>query len=96
MKQIGTLSNGNLIVETRPAEWLYIIVCTARVPRDLPTICRDYRSKHRLSQTALARQVGISRNWMSRIEKGTANISLALYRKLMTVVFKDEEVALEK
>ena len=94
MRQIGTLSNENLIIEMEPMEWLGVL-CDTGLLYDLPTICKDYRARYRLSQAALARQAGISRNWMSCIEKGTANISLDLYRRLMTIALRDEEVLLE-
>jgi len=94
MRQLGKLSNGNIIVEMEPMEWLTLICGTERF-YDIPTICREYRAENHLSKTDPARKLGISRNWVHRMEQGETNISLALYRRLIALAFRDKEVCLE-
>lgn len=94
MRQIGTLYGGNIVVEMTATEWLAITCDTKRLYA-LPKVCRDYRKKNQMSQTALAKRAGISRAYLWRIEQGKANVSMKIYRRLMAIVFQDEEVPFE-
>lgn len=49
-----------------------------RSPRDLGLIIRDKRKKLGLSQTRLAHQVGVGRQWLVAIEQGKATAELGL------------------
>ena len=49
-----------------------------RTPLELGAFLRDMRSKRGLDQGTLARQVGVSRQWIVAIEKGKARAPIGL------------------
>ena len=53
--------------------------------KEFGAVVRDRRMKEDLSQEELAQNVGISRVYLSQIERGVAeNVSVAIYEKLAT------------
>ncbi len=59
---------------------------------DFGTTIRDRRRQEGLSQESLAQQVGISRNYLSQIERGRAtNLSWQLRQKLTALLGIQEE-----
>ncbi len=49
-----------------------------RTPLDFGLLIRDKRRKLRLSQTELARQVGVGRQWIVAIEHGKSRAEIGL------------------
>ena len=56
---------------------------------DLGNRIRDRRQEVRLSQEALAEQVGISPNTVSRIECGQSAMSVEIFQKLVRILGTD-------
>lgn len=64
---------------------------------DFATILKTYRQRERLSQTELAKQLEISRNYVSLIERGVNdNISWKLGCKILDLCVPLEELGLDK
>ena len=49
-----------------------------RTPRDLGAVIRDYRRRRGLDQQALARKIGVSRQWVVEVEKGKPGAEVGL------------------
>lgn len=49
-----------------------------RTPADLGAVIRDRRKQLKLDQAALAKQIGVSRQWVIDIERGHPRAELAL------------------
>ena len=49
-----------------------------RTPADLGAVIRDRRKQLKLDQAALAKQIGVSRQWVIEIERGHARAELCL------------------
>ena len=49
-----------------------------RTPADLGAVIRDRRKHLKLDQATLARQIGVSRQWLIDIERGHARAELGL------------------
>ena len=49
-----------------------------RTPADLGAVIRDRRKQLKLDQAALAKQIGVSRQWVIEIEHGHARAELGL------------------
>jgi HTH-type transcriptional regulator/antitoxin HipB len=49
-----------------------------RTPADLGAVIRDRRKQLKLDQAALAKQIGVSRQWVIEIERGHPRAELAL------------------
>jgi len=49
-----------------------------RTPTDLGAVIRDRRKQLKLDQAALAKRIGVSRQWVIEIEHGHARAELAL------------------
>jgi len=65
-----------------------------RTPIDFGALVRDRRSKLGLSQAALARRVGVGRQWIVELEKGKPRAPLALVLRTLNalgVVLASEE-----
>ena len=51
---------------------------------DLPEAVKNHRKNHGLSQEVMAERLGISRNYLSQIERGLAdNLSMRLYENII-------------
>ncbi len=51
---------------------------------DMPEAVKRFRKNHRLSQEQMAQELGISRNYLSQIERGLANnLTLNLYDRIV-------------
>ena len=57
-----------------------------RTPLDLGLVIRDKRRKLRLSQTELARQVGVGRQWIVAIEHGKSRAELGLVLRTLSAL----------
>ena len=86
---IGKTTTGNYIIEATPDEWHEYRQQFAS-PSDIASLIgniRDYRTRTRKTQQELADEVGISRNYLSQIERGEAvNFSISVYQRLAAVV----------
>ena len=69
MKRIGTTSSGNIMVEMTPREWVRTNKKLSAI-ENLPSLIKQYRQDKNVSQNALARELGISRNTVSAVEQG--------------------------
>jgi HTH-type transcriptional regulator / antitoxin HipB len=49
-----------------------------RTPADLGAVIRDRRKQLKLDQAALAKQIGVSRQWVIEIERGHPRAALGL------------------
>lgn len=49
-----------------------------RTPADLGAVIRDRRKQLKLDQAALAKRIGVSRQWVIEIERGHSRAELAL------------------
>ena len=57
-----------------------------RTPLDLGLIIRDRRRKLKLSQTELARKVGVGRQWVVAIEHGKSRAELGLVLRTLSAL----------
>ncbi len=57
-----------------------------RTPADLGALIRDYRRRRGLDQLALAKKVGVSRQWVVEIEKGKARAEVGLILRALEVL----------
>lgn len=49
-----------------------------RTPADLGAVIRDRRKRLKLDQAALAKRIGVSRQWIIEVERGHARAELGL------------------
>ena len=86
MKKIGTTLSGNIIVEMTPEEWAKRNKDMAlSLKGDLPALVVQYRQDNNLSQTAFARQLGMSRNTIISLEQGKL-VTYATAHKILTAI----------
>ena len=57
-----------------------------RTPADLGALIRDYRRRRGLDQLALAKKVGVSRQWVVEIEKGKARAEVGLILRALDLL----------
>ena len=57
-----------------------------RTPLDLGLVIRDRRRKLGLSQTELARKVGVGRQWVVSIERGKSRAELGLVLRTLSAL----------
>ncbi len=57
-----------------------------RTPLELGAFLRDLRKKRGLDQGTLARQVGVSRQWILEMEKGKSRASLGLVLRTLSAL----------
>jgi len=83
MQIIGEMLDGKLLVVMSDAEYMAAKSRLDEIKRPFGERVREYRDKNGVSQTKLANDVGISRNYLSQIEKGKAsNISYEIRKRL--------------
>jgi len=87
MRKAGTTSSGNILVEMTPDEWERLAQFS-EMPEHVGVALRNYRKAHGLSQDALAKQLGVSRNWISALERGVASNKQLVekYRRIMSII----------
>ena len=56
------------------------------IPISLGEMISIHRIRHKMSQSDLAKAVGISRNYVSLIERGNENVSYAVVLKICEVI----------
>lgn len=54
-----------------------------RTPADLGAVIRDKRKQLKLDQATLAKQVGVSRQWVIEVERGHARAELGLVLRVI-------------
>lgn len=88
MKRIGTTSSGNYIIEATPEEWRdYLIQGIDFDPKTLVSEIQAYREQTGMTQSRLAEIIGVSRNYISLIERGLAtNLSLSVYQRILEAI----------
>ena len=90
MRWIGTTANGNYIIEATPKEWGERATVTID-PVILGAALREYRNTAGLTQQQAADKIGISRTYLSMIERGvTDNYSHVIYKKILVEISKGE------
>ena len=57
-----------------------------RTPADLGALIRDYRRRRGLDQQALAKKIGVSRQWVVEIEKGKPRAEIGLILRALDVL----------
>lgn len=57
-----------------------------RTPKDLGAILRDRRKALDLDQASLAKQIGVSRQWIIGVERGRARAELGLVLRAIDAV----------
>jgi len=57
-----------------------------RTPADLGALIRDYRRRRGLDQLALAKKIGVSRQWVVEIEKGKPRAEVGLILRALDVL----------
>ena len=87
MRKAGTTSSGNILVEMTPEEWERLAQYS-EMPEHVGVALKKYRKVHGLSQAALAKQLGVHRNWISAIERGHASNTQLVekYRRVMSII----------
>lgn len=58
----------------------------ARTPRDLGLIIKDRRRRLGMHQAALARAVGVSRQWIVEVEKGKPRAEVGLVLRTLSAL----------
>ncbi|TAK48721.1 MAG: transcriptional regulator [Xanthobacteraceae bacterium] len=57
-----------------------------RTPADLGAVLRDRRKQLKLDQAALAKRIGVSRQWVIEVERGHARAELGLVLRAIDVL----------
>jgi DNA-binding XRE family transcriptional regulator len=87
LKKIGELSNGNYILEATPLEWIeYVGGIEPSFRVEIGEEIKSYRKRTRTTQKMFAKMVGVSRNYISLIERGHKNISVNIYKRIYEVI----------
>jgi DNA-binding XRE family transcriptional regulator len=93
MKYIGLTSNGNHVVEINRDELEIYLSCNDHKESvgSLRAAVRSWRKDNKLSQEDVSDRLGISRNYYSQIELGTAtNYSHQIYVKILALMESPE------
>lgn len=87
MHRVGKTSSGNILVEVTPEEWERLARYIS-VPDDIAGAVKRYRREHGLSQGALAKKLGVSRGYISGLEKGLDlnKKTLGKYRRIISII----------
>ncbi len=86
MRKIGKTLSGNVLVEMSANEWKQVVKDNG-IPKDLSAAVLQYRRENSLTQTELAKQIGISRTRVQEIERGLSrNMSLQTYQRLISTI----------
>ena len=88
MRRVGKTSTGNILVEITPEEWKRI-ARYMNIPEDIAEELRKYRKKHGLSQVELAKKLGVSRGYISELERCISPLytTLEQYRRIISLIF---------
>ncbi len=63
-----------------------------RTPLELGAFLRDLRKKRGLDQGTLAREVGVSRQWIVEMEKGKSSVALGLVLRTLSALGASIEI----
>jgi transcriptional regulator with XRE-family HTH domain len=66
--------------------YAYVDIMLARTSADFGAIVREHRKRQRLSQAHLARDTGVSRQWLIDFERGKASAELGLVLRIVGAV----------
>lgn len=67
-----------------------------RTPVDFGAVIRDRRKQLKLDQAALARRIGVSRQWVIEMERGHPRAELNLVLRALDALDIDLDVSTEK
>jgi y4mF family transcriptional regulator len=67
-----------------------------RTSGDFGAVIRDRRKQLKLDQAALARRIGVSRQWVIEMERGHPRAELNLVLRALDVLDIDLDVSIEK
>ena len=70
MKWIGTTTTGNYLVEMEPDEWRFHLANRVAPVDNVAEALLQLRKERGLTQSEMARRIGISRNYYTQIESG--------------------------
>lgn len=86
MRVVGQTEAGNILIELSLGE-VVTFVDFPPSAEALGEALRGYRKKNSLSQQAFAKMAGLSRNYISQIERGLAgNISFSVYSSIVSII----------
>lgn len=86
MHKVGKTSSGKILVEMTEKEWKSV---SSKSPQlsDLSDAIINFRFKHRLTQEALGKKLGLSRGTISSIERGNdQNINMQTYQRIVELI----------
>lgn len=87
LHKVGTTASGNILVEMTPGAWENICSTGARDSVDLGVEIREFRNRHKISQTEFAQLVGHCRNWISLIERDKGvKLSYGSLKRILSIV----------
>jgi DNA-binding XRE family transcriptional regulator len=88
-RKVGITSSGNILVEMTPEAWESLCSREAQSSIDFGAAIREYRLRHKVSQSEFAKMVGHSRNWISMLERDrNVKLSYQSFRKILAIVVK--------
>jgi len=87
MHKIGKTESGNILVEMTDEEWEKLAQYRD-IPENIGGALKKYRKEHGLSQGALAKKLGVSRNWISGIERGVISNKKTVkkYKHIVSII----------
>ena len=87
MHKVGKTSSGNILVEMTTEEWERLAQYIS-LPEDIAGAVKRYRREHGLSQGALAKKLGVSRGYISGLERGFApnKKTLEKYKRIISII----------
>lgn len=87
MRKVGKTLSGNVLVEVTPEEWERLARYLS-LPDDIAGAVKRYRREHGLSQGALAKKLGVSRGYVSGLERGLDpnKTTLEKYRRIISMI----------
>jgi DNA-binding XRE family transcriptional regulator len=88
--KVGETTSGNILVEMTPREWEAVIVFFRTSDVHMAHLGEElarYRRQNELSQSEVARQLDVSRTYVSFIERGLAeNVSVKVRQRIAELV----------
>jgi len=89
MHKVGKTSSGNILVEITVKQWAHLAK-EILGPQELSAEIKGYRERHGLTLEEFSERLGISRNTMSKIERGLSydTIPLKLYKRIISLIFE--------
>ena len=94
MYKVGETTTGNILVEITPKEWDAVVLffkASDVFAIHLGEELARYRRQTGLSQSEVAKKLGVSRTYVSFIERGIAdNVSLKVRKRIAQLVQGEE------